>query len=556
MDSGFDQVRRSLTAVREVLARPDLRRLQLAGAAGHLGGWAYWIVLSLYAYAHGGAVALGIVGALRLGGAAIAAPFAGVVADRFPRRRVLIATDTVRASCLATAALVDAADGPRGIVLGLAVLFAIAGTAFRPALSALVPTLAQTPEELTAANVTATAIESASLFAGPAIGGLIVEAGGTQAGFWFAAAAMATSAALIFRIKAREKPTASHETAEGVFASVIDGARALGSNRNLLLLVGLLCAQTFVAGALGVLTVVLATTELGAGPATVGYLNSAIGVGGIVGAVGSLGLAGGRRLATVFGLGVILWGAPLAVIGVHPSLAAALVLLAVVGFGNTLVDVAALTLLQRAVPDRVLARVTGVLESLILGAVAAGALVAPFVVRAVGIRWTFVVVGCFLPVAAALTWPRLRALDTGVGAQLGERLRLLAGVPLMSPLPAAQLEAIANELVELEVANGTQLFRLGDSGDRFWIIASGEMAMIKPDGESVLLGPGDSFGEIALLRDVPRTASADARKTARLYGLERDIFVAAVTGHADSAAAAEATIASRLGSVRSNALAL
>jgi CRP-like cAMP-binding protein len=126
----------------------------------------------------------------------------------------------------------------------------------------------------------------------------------------------------------------------------------------------------------------------------------------------------------------------------------------------------------------------------------------------------------------------------------------------MAPLPAAQLEAIAESLEERDVDAGTSLFRLGDAGDRFWIIAAGEVLITPPDRVPLVLSTGESFGEIALLRDVPRTASADAQTAARLLGLERDLFIAAVTGHADSSAAAEATIATRLGSVRSGALAL
>jgi hypothetical protein len=208
------------------------------------------------------------------------------------------------------------------------------------------------------------------------------------------------------------------------------------------------------------------------------------------------------------------------------------------------------------VPDRVLARVTAAVESLALAAVAAGALVAPFVARWVGVRWTYVIVGCVLPAAALATWPRLRRLDTGPGAQLGERLRLLGGVPLMAPLPSVQLEAIAHELEERELAGGSTLFRLGDPGDLFWIVASGEILITPDDHEPVVLSPGDSFGEIALLRNVPRTASADAKTDTRLYGLGRELFIAAVTGHAESSAAAEATIAKRLGSLRSGALVL
>jgi MFS family permease len=544
------RARQSLAAVRDILASPDLRRLQIAGFAGHIAGWAYWIVVALYAYGHGGAIAVGVVGGLRLGGSALAAPFAGVVADRFPRRNVLVATDVVRAVLLVIAAAVDAADGPREVVIGLVVLFALASTAFRPALSALVPTLARTPEDLTAANVTASAIESVSLFVGPTLAGLVVAAGGTVTGFLFAAAMLAFSAAMIFRIEAREEPRPHEETAQGVLQAASDGIRAIAGNRSLALLVGLFTAQTFVCGALTVLTVLLARQTLGAGAAAVGYLNSAIGVGGIVGSVGSLGLVGSRRLATTFGIGVVLWGAPLVVIGIHPALALALALLAVVGFGNTLVDVAGFTLLQRAVPDQVLARVTGAMDSLILASVAAGAFVAPFVVRWAGIRWTFVAAGCVLPVTVALAWRALRRLDTGPGAQLGERLRVVGAVPILAPLPSVLLERVAHELVEVDLAAGETLFEAGDHGDRFWIIAGGGVEIAPPGEEPKVLGPGESFGEIALLRDVPRTATATARAATRLYGLDRDLFVAAVTGHADSTAAAEATIVARLESLR------
>jgi MFS family permease len=547
---------RSLAAVRAVVARPDLRRLQLAGAAAFMGQWCYWVVVVLYAYAHGGAVAVGVIGALRLGGAAIASPFAGVIADRYPRRRVLITTDCVRTACLVLAAIADATDAPRVLVFAPALLFSLAGSAFRPALSAYLPTLAATPEELTAANVTASAIESTSIFAGPAVGGLVSAAWGTSVGFAVAAAAMSCSAFLISRIQAREKVTRTAEAREPFLREAGDGLRAISSNRNLSLIVGLLVMQTLVAGAFGVVTVVLAKTTLGAGSAGVGYLQAAIGVGGIAGTVVSLSMIGRRGLASVLGIGVALWGLPLVVIAAAPSIPLALAMLGIVGIGNTVVDVSGFTLLQRAVPDSVLARVNGVLESLILSSIAAGSLIAPFVIDWVGVRWTCALVGLVLPTAAAVRWPALRRLDTAPGAQLGERLRLIARVPMLAPLPPPQQEAIAHELEETDLPAGTTLFQAGDPGDRFWIVASGEISILPPGETPVTVGAGEAFGEIALLRDVPRTASATAVVPTRLYALDRDQFVAAVTGHAESSATAEATIAARIGTLRPTALAL
>jgi MFS family permease len=534
-----------------VLASPDLRRLQLAGAAGAIGGWAYWVVVSLYAYAHGGAVTVGIVAGLRLGAVAIASPFAGVVADRFPRRRVLLVADSVRAVSLFVAAAIDASGGPAAAVIAFVVLFAIANSAFRPALSALLPTLARTPEELTAANVTASAVESVSWFAGPALGGLVVAAAGTSWGFVFAGACLAVSAGFVSRIRVRETVGQREpgEKTEGVVAQAVDGLKAITENGGLALLVGLFSAQTFTSGAQGVLAVVLAKTVLGGGAATVGYLNAAEGAGAIIGSIGTLGLVGTRRLATVFGLGITLWGLPLVVVGIKPELALALVLFLAIGFGNTLADVAGYTLLQRAVPDHVLARVTGALESVVYVTVAVGALAAPFIVEAVGVRWALVAVGLVLPVAVAATWPALRRLDTAPSAQLGERLRLTAAQPVFAPLPPPVLETIAHALEERELAAGEELFAVGAPGDRFYLIASGEVLALPPGEEPRVMRSGESFGEIALLRNIPRTAGISARTPARLYGLGRDLFVATVTGHADSESAAEATIASRLGTL-------
>ncbi len=545
-----------LAAVGRTLANPDLRRLLLGFAAGELAGWAYWIVVVLYAYAHGGGVVVGAVGALRLFGAALVGPFASVLADRLPRPRVLIGTDALRSGCLLVAAALDAADGPPWLVLAFVVIFALVQSAFRPAMSALIPTLARTPEELTAANVSSSAVESVALFLGPALAGALVAAGGTVTGFLTGAALFALSAGLFARIGAREDTHSGGERAHGIVAAAADGVRAIASDRDLALLVGTFGAQTFVCGALGVLTVLLSKTTLGTGDTGVGYLNSAFGAGAIAGSVGSLALIGSRRLATTFAFGVVLWGIPLVGIGLRPALGSALALLVLVGFGNALVDVAGFTLLQRAVPDRVLARVTGALQSLMLAAAGAGALAAPLVARAVGIRWTYVTAGCILPALVAVSWGRFRRLDRGATAQLGERLRLVGAQPILSPLPPQLHEAIAHQLEEVDLATGANLFAAGDHGDRFWIIAEGEITISPPGEDARVLGSGDSFGEIALLHGVPRTAGATATAAARLYGLNREAFVAAVTGHAESHAAAEATIASRLTTLRPDAVPL
>ena len=244
------------------------------------------------------------------------------------------------------------------------------------------------------------------------------------------------------------------------------------------------------------------------------------------------------------------WGAPIALIGVWPTPLAALVFLAAVGAANTVADASGLTLLQRAVPEEVLARVFGVLESVVLGTIALGAVLAPLLVSWLGVRGALVATGSFLPVLAALVWPRLRALDA-VPPPAAAQLELLRAVPIFAPLPSTVLEQLASSLIPVRVAAGEAVFRLGDPGDRFYVIGSGRARWSSSPAEpAVRLGRGGSFGEIALLRDVPRTATTVAVVDAELYALERDEFIAAVTGHPASAEVANSVIAVRLGSLR------
>jgi MFS family permease len=308
-------------------------------------------------------------------------------------------------------------------------------------------------------------------------------------------------------------------------------------------------AQTLVAGAFNVLVVVSALELLDIGKGGVGALNSAVGIGGLLGAVVAAVLVGRERLAGHFAFGMLLWGIPIALIGIYPHSVVALPLLLVVGIGNTIVDVAGLTLLQRAVPDNVLARVFGAVNSITVGTLGLGAILAPVLIELIGIRGALIATGALLPVLTALLFRGLAELDTG--ALVGrEKLDLLRSHPIFAPLPESALESLAGKLAEVKHSAGETVFRQGDYGDRYYLIAEGTVD-VTVDGEKTRsLGPGDGFGEIALLRDVPRTATVAASSDVKLYALERDDFIAVVTGHADSAHRADALIASRVGTLR------
>ena len=529
-----------------VFKNPNIRRLEGAWAVSIITYWAYGIALAVFAYEEGGAAAVGLVGLVRFIPSAIASPFTAMLADRYRRQIVIVVAELLRASFVALTVVVLVLDGPFALVLLLSALVAIVNSAEGPAESALLPTLAENPRELTAANVVSSTIESLGIFGGPAIGGLLLAATSAEVVFAAAAVAFTLSAFLVSRVRVeglQERP----EPTGGAIREFTAGFVTLAREPGLRVLVGLLAAQTLVAGALNVLIVVSALRLLDLGEEGVGFLNSAVGIGGLVGAVVSAALIG-RRLTSNFLVGILLWGLPIALIGVFPEPVPALIFLALVGLGNTLVDVSAFTLLQRAVPDQVLARVFGAVQALWVGAIGIGAIVAPLLIAALDIRGALVVTGALLPILATLLRRRLSLLDE---VPIPEReLQLLRGIEIFKPLPPPVLESLAHALVPVRVEAGREVFREGELGDRFYIVADGEVEIVQNGKVVNLEGPGEFFGEISLLRDVPRTATVRAKAEVELRALERDEFIAAVTGHAASAEAADSVVTTRLSSLR------
>jgi MFS family permease len=540
----------SLRAFAAVFHNDDLRRLELAWSGSIIGQWGYEVALAVFAYRAGGATAVGLVALVRLLPAAVVAPFAALLGDRFRRKRIMVASDLARAGAMAGAAAAVFGGAPPATVYALAAIAAVAGTAFGPAQSALLPSLARSAEELTAANATSTTLESVGFFVGPALGGLLLAVTSVGAVFTMTAALFLWSAFVLGRIGG-DSHGGQGAGAESILREALAGFRAVVVERRLRILVGLYGAQTLAAGILRVLLVVTALQVLDLGPSGVGFLNSAIGIGALVGMLVMLTLIGTSRLVAVFGLGILLWGAPLVLLGIWPSVAAAVVLLGVLGVGNTLVDVAGLTLLQRAAPDEVRARVFGVLESVFLATIAIGAILAPLLTAVLGARGALIAAGSGLSVLVLLFWRPLNAVDAAAPVPESE-LALLRVIPIFAPLPPMTLEQLASHLSHLSVPAGRVVFRQGEPGDLFYVISGGEVAVAVDGRPQVTLGRGAYFGEIALLRDVPRTATVTALTEVELYALERDVFIAAVTGHAPSAEAADAVIAGRLGSAALN----
>jgi hypothetical protein len=265
----------------------------------------------------------------------------------------------------------------------------------------------------------------------------------------------------------------------------------------------------------------------------------------VIGGVSTVTLVGRRSLAPAFAFGVALWGVSIVVIGLVLAPVPVVAMLAIAGFGLSFLDVSGRTLLQRAVSDEALGRVFGVLESGFMAAWGIGSVLAPVALRVLGARWTFAVAGALLPTVTALRSPRLVRVDDESPLP-GPELDLIREIDMFRPLPAAVLERLARHLKEVRKPAGATIMREGDPGDLFYVIADGEVSVTKKGVEIARLGAGSYFGEIALLRDVPRTATVTAITDVRLMGLARRYFLEAVTGSTSSTAAADDEVGRRL----------
>jgi MFS family permease len=549
-----DKIADAGRSLRSVFANPGLRRLELAFAGSIVGDWAYAVAVALYAFEHGGPTAVGVLGVIRYLSLAVATPIASTLGDRYPRRLVMVCSDATRAVLVVVAAVLIWTDGPTIAVYALAIVAAVCGSPFRSSQASLLPQLARDPIELAAANVASSTVESIGFFAGPALAGLMLAVTSIPVVYVFNAITFAWSALLVLGVRVPrredesqakdEEPEAEPPEKESFLAEVTAGYRAILGSRDLRVLVGLYCGQTVVAGASLVFTVAIALDMLEIGQSGLGYLDAMLGVGGLVGGFVALVLAQRGKLARDFGIGVAVWAAPLLIVAASPTIAAAVTVMILLGLANSVVDVNAYTILQRITPEGTMARVFGAMESAVIGGMALGALAMPALIATIGLRWGLAVIGSSVTVLVILGMPGLHRIDQVV--QPPSSLGLLRGVPLLALLPEPILEALARSVVRVEAARGEVVIREGDPGDLFYVIESGEVEVTKEGKHVATLGPGEYFGEIALLRDVPRTATVTALSPTVLQALDSATFVPAVTGQGDFLEAAETAMTTRL----------
>ena len=534
-------------AFRALAAAPDLRRLMLANLGSIMGKYAWWVALAVWAFGKGGPALVGALGFARVAPAIVSSLFIGRVLARRGIRRTLVETDLIRAVLLGlvgVCVLVDAA--PVFVIL----LIAVAGAAsafFYPSQQALLPAVAETPDQVTAANVATSLIEGVGMFLGPALGAVLLVATSPEVVVLAAAGALVASAALIARIEADEPER--DEVQGGLMAEAASGFRVIGADRGLSALVALITAQCVLSGALLVLIVVIALDLLAQGQAWVGILDAAVGVGGVLGGAVAATLVGRERLAGPFAGSMLLWGGPFVLVAFVAEPAVALVAMVLVGVGNAVGDVSFMTLMHRAVPEEKLGRAFGAMESLVTGGMAARR---PARVRARerdqrgdGADRDRAAPARAHRCCCGRGWQRLDA-----AAMPAPALEALRRIPMLAILPPPAIEALARSAERVRLPVRSTVFRQGDTGDRYYVIEEGSV-QVTIDGRPVRVqGAVSGFGEIALLHEVPRTATVTTLEPLTAWTLDRADFLAAVSGNPGAQAEASRRTGSLLAHAR------
>lgn len=540
------RLRNSVRLFRGLAKNRGIRNAQIAFLLFTAVEYGTWVAFLLYAYEATGPTSVGVVALILLIPATVFAPIAASLGDRLRRDRFLVVGYICQLFALALVAIAMAGDLDPLIVYGLACLSSSAMTMTRPAQGALLPSLAETPEELTAANGLTAVFEGAGVLIGPlgAAGILtvaeptaVVVAGTITLG-------IATALATRVHVHADELPTAAvtgdvpssdAPATDGgqvpEVGSLLEGFRLLARQRDLRLLAGLLSGRMLLIGAFDVLFVLMALELFKTGESGAGVLNAAVGAGGMVGGAVTLGVAGRHHLGPALVLGAIAAGACVIAIGLAPSEVAAPMLIAASALGLSLLDATGRTMLQRSVSDETLVRAFGLLEGLTMAGLGLGSILVPILVSSLGLQPAIVVIGAILPAMALLSAPGLRRIDART--VLPEReLALLAMVPMFAPLRPEVLGSLARHATWATLPAGATLIAEGDHGDRYYVVSTGVLDVSR-EGDSLqtLSEPGVGVGEIALLFDVPRTATVTVVEDAELLVLERQEFLTAVTGH-------------------------
>ncbi len=524
-----------MRAFRDLLALRDLRRLVVAWTVAQTAGYLSTVALLVYAYNASGAALIAAYGVLRAVAGIVVTPVLMAVTVRRGEARVLTVVTAGRGLLLGGAGIGVATGVTPSIVVGLAVVSASMSATFRPTQATVLPLLCRTAHELAAANVTASVADNAAALVGPVLGGLLIGVADTQTGLGVAAVLLMLAAVTV---RGLGVPRARHHrvTRRGLRRSAretVTGAVALTRIARPAGLAVLAVAQTFARGAMLVLIVVLALDDLRLPDGSVGYLNAAVGMGGIAGGVVAAGLVRLSRLGRCFTAGVALWGISIVVLAAAPSGLLAFIAIGLVGVANAVEDASVFTLLPRLISPALSAPALGALEILVLLGTGLGSLTSPVLLDHFSVRESLAGVGVALVVLSLAYSRTFVRIDADIVVPDPD-VDVLRSLPIFAPLALVIIEELASELERHRFAAGEVVVAEGEYGDRFHVIVEGTARVTVGSEHRRDLHPGDGFGEIALLRDVPRTATITRPGPLQTHAVSRDVFLASVTGNRTS----------------------
>lgn len=529
------------------LRHPDIRRLELGWLLSLAGTFSYTVALLAYTYAEGGANLVAVYGVASTVPGALLTPVLMSLTDRVGSATMLRATTTLRTLLIALAAGLALVDASAVLVIVLAAAAHSLSATFRPTQASVLPWLARTPAELTAATVTATMAENLAALTGPLLAGVVLAVADAPTAIAVSALCLLLATLSLARLSVPEGARSARAARPGgLVRDAVAGGAALARIGRPAGMVVLAFAQPFVRGALLVLMIVLALETLGLGDDSIGWLNAAIGFGGLAGAAVAGRVVRLSNLGRCFVIGVAGWGVGVLALSGAPTGATAFAALVLVGVANAFQDASAFILMPRLLGPEVAGRALGAFELVVMAGMGSGSLLAPVLADRLGARMSLLVVGAGLFLIAIAYLPPFATVDRQM-PQPRPEAGLLRRVPVFAPLPVVVIEQLALDVEPHSYRDGEVVMREGDPGDRFYVVTEGSAAVSVAGVARPGLGPGDGFGEIALLRDVPRTATVIAAGPLDTLSLTRDRFLDAVSGNQVSAERAESLARRRLG---------
>jgi MFS family permease len=502
--------------------------------------WTFFIGGLVYAYDKGGAGATGIASLAMLVPTALAAPYAGSMTHRRRPQVVRLAAYAVQTVALGGAALAAFGDAPTAAVVGCCAVAAAAFTFLGPTGAVVLPGIVRSARELTVGNVWLESCESVGVLVGSFLSTLLLEVQGPA--LVLAGGAVLSLISTIITVpesRTGSPPASLSDDADslGPVRLLLSSVRALRSRARAGGVLAMACGHFILVGSIDIIVVVLARDELDLGDSGPGLLQTSVGVGALICAVASTLLLRRPRLSSLLVVATCgIAGASL-VLGVAPTVAAALILLPIIGFGGSLLNLTSRMLLQRSTPPDAAAGAFAALELFMGIGMIAGALCTQLLIAAGGGDAALIGLGSFFGLLVLLTWRSLAHADDSADIPV-VAISLLRRIPLFTPLPPLALEAVARAATEISVPSGDVVVSEGDPGDLYYAVADGSFDVTCRGVFVTTLERGRGFGEVALLTNVPRTATVTASRAGSLLAIHRVPFLVAVTGSDSSRQAA------------------